>query len=132
MAAIPYNVVQKIDPRDPAQPKKFYASVHLKKTSSFRDLVDRISGFSTVNPPDVVAVLESLIHIVPDMLANGEIVRLGDLGSFYLSVQSKGFEKEDEVSGDGIVRTNVRFRAGALIKNVIGNTSFRKFNPTID
>jgi hypothetical protein len=39
---------------------------------------------------DTTAVLEAFINVVPDRLADGHIVELGSLGSFRVSVSSKG------------------------------------------
>ena len=132
MSTIPYHVVQRVDPRDPTQPRKYYANVHLKKTSTYRDLIKAISNFSTVNPPDVQAVLESMIHIIPEMLTRGEIVRLGEFGSFYLRLTSQGFDTEEEVSSDGIKKASIRFRSGSILENAVRNATFRKFNPSVD
>ena len=126
MATIPYYIVQRVDPRDPTQPTIYYAKVRLKKTVSFRDLVRKISSFSTVNPPDVMAVMESLIHIVPELMKEGAIVRMGELGSFYPSIKSQGYKSKEEVSSKGISTTRIRFRPGRLIREEMRGSSFRR------
>jgi predicted histone-like DNA-binding protein len=129
---ITLDAVMRGDPRDQNLPKKWYAKVHTKKTADYRELIERISELSTVNSPDVFAVVESLIKIIPQFLDDGEIVRLGDLGSFTVSVHSEGEDKEEEVDAFSVKRAKIRFVPGKLIKNAINNFEYRRYSQNID
>jgi predicted histone-like DNA-binding protein len=74
--------VQKVNPSKPTDPKKYYASLVTRGDVSLRKLAKEITEISTVSPPDVMAVIEALLQIIPRHLIQGEIVRLGDFGSF--------------------------------------------------
>lgn len=55
-----------------------------------RGLAKRSSDLSTVSPVDVMAVLEACFQTVPAELAEGRIVRFGDFGSFFTTLQKRG------------------------------------------
>jgi len=80
--SVKYNIVERPNPRDPEAPKKFYPSVQASGRKTLRQLSKRITQMCTVTGPDTLAVLESLLTIIPEELAEGRIVELGDFGSF--------------------------------------------------
>ncbi|MDR1652943.1 MAG: HU family DNA-binding protein, partial [Prevotellaceae bacterium] len=67
--------------------KKFYALAKAREELTFRQLSKEISeGSATVSDSDVLAVLNDLSKILKRRLANGEIVRFGDFGSFQVAI----------------------------------------------
>ena len=62
---IKYNVVERPNPLDREAPKKFYPSIQSSGRMSLRQLSQRISQMCTVSSPDTMAVLESLLTIIP-------------------------------------------------------------------
>ena len=124
--SIKYSIIQRPKPGDPSAPKKFYAIVQNDGEISLRELAEQIAQISTVSTIDVLAVLESLIQVIPDHLLNSKIVRLGDLGSFFVTLSSDGAEKESDFTVSMIKRARVNFRPGKLIKNQIKTATFEK------
>ncbi len=57
-----------------------------------------IAEISTVSEIDTAAVIEAMIIKVPERIVNGEIVRLGDFGSFYVTLKSEGADSENAFS----------------------------------
>ena len=57
---------------------------------SLAQIVKRVEKRSTVSSADVKAVLDALQYEVMEALENGNTVRLGDLGSFRLTMKSQG------------------------------------------
>ena len=122
-----YDAIQRGDPRDPALPKKWYAIAHNIYIDDYRDLVDDIADRSIISEPDVRAVLEGLFLIIPRYLSKGRVIRLGDLGTIRVTLNSEGVEKEEDVSPHIIKRTKVLFKPGSLIKDEAGKFKFKKF-----
>jgi predicted histone-like DNA-binding protein len=91
-----------------------------------RELVDRISDLSTVTSIDTLAVLEALLKVIPKELSNGRIVRLGDLGTFRLTLKSEGSDQSENFNNSLIKGTNLIFRAGKLFRNVLNTVTFAK------
>lgn len=124
--AAKYVIVQKGNPSKPTDPKKFYASSKSTGDVSLRALSKEISGTSTVSTADVMAVLEGFIEVVPKLLSDGKIVRLGDFGSLSLSIKAEGKEKEADVNAKSITSTKINFRAGSVLNNALSGITFEK------
>ena len=90
-----YSVVERKDPQNPETPGKYYAQAQARGVAGIRELSERIQQSCTVTRADVMAVLIALEDVVASSLANGEIVRLGELGSLQIKVEQK-YKKEEE------------------------------------
>ena len=91
-----------------------------------RALAKQISEISTVSVPDTVAVLEGLLAQIPKELSNGNIVELGDFGSFRLRVQTYGAETAEAVTANQIKKVLPRFVPGKELQQVLNNSEFEK------
>jgi nucleoid DNA-binding protein len=63
---------------------------------------------------------------VPDELADGNIVSLGDFGSFRLRVRSEGAATTEEVTARNITKTLTSFRPGKRFKQVLDTIEYEK------
>ncbi len=129
--AVKFKVVELGNPSNQAAPKKFYPRVSSTGEISLRDLSKELGLQSTVSPPDVLAVLESLIEAVPRHLKQGEIVRLGDLGSFNLSITGEGQESADKVTALKIDSCKIQFRPGKEMKKQLEAVTFVKSSEVV-
>jgi len=123
---IPYSLVQRGNPRDPSAPKKFYAQVQFSGEVTLRELADEIAKISTVSVIDTKAVLDSLLEVIPKHITGGEMVRLGDFGSFGITLKSEGAETEDAFTSSMIKRVRLLFKPGKLFKKEIEAADFKK------
>ena len=121
-----YRLVQKINPRKPTDPKKFYASVVTRGEVSLRELAKEVSQISTVSIADVTAVVESLLQTIPKHLGQGEIVRLAEFGSMSVTLSSEGTATAEDFTASHIKEVNVHFRPGKEIDQTLGNITFEK------
>ena len=124
--AVNYKAVAKKNPLKQQDPPKYYANIVTTGNLTLRQLAKEISTISTVSVADTMAVLEGLLEVVPKQLANGNIVRLGDFGSFNIQVKSEGADNAKDLSKDQIIKTSVKFRAGKEFMQVIDNIEFIK------
>jgi hypothetical protein len=53
--------------------------------------------------------------------------RLGELGSFYLSIQAEGSSDAKSVNASKIKRNKLHFRAGKLVKQMLKHLDYRKY-----
>lgn len=127
--SVKYRVIERVDPRDPTLPKKYYAQVKNGDDVKFHDLVDLTSQFSTVNYGDVHGVIQTVMQVIPHQLKHGRQIHLGDLGTFYLTVKSDGKPSEGEFVNGDIKQVRIRFRPGALIKKMLKTLDFEKVAP---
>ena len=108
--------------------------------SSISDLVTRLLDFlnghnwSVVMPdgssstsflirPDQI---ETFLAIIPQQLAKGNIVELGDFGSYWLKTTSEGAASVDEVRANQIVSILPRFNPGRKFKDVLKTIEYVK------
>jgi predicted histone-like DNA-binding protein len=123
---IKYNTVERGNPARPGSGKKFYPSIQSTGRVTLRDLVVQISDMSTLTSADMMAAIEGLLLIIPDELAKGNIVELGEFGNFWLRSTSTGAETARKVSGDQITGLVVRFNAGKRFKRALRSVKFEK------
>ncbi|MFT3738179.1 MAG: HU family DNA-binding protein [Breznakibacter sp.] len=124
--AVKYILSEKGNPLKPAEPKKWYASSKSTGSIELKALGKDITQRSTVNHADTLAVLEALTQVLTSRLAEGQIVRFGDFGSFQVSVGSEGAESEDKFHGSMIKTKKVTFRPGPDLKEMLNNLKFEK------
>jgi len=124
--AVKYVVVPKGNPVNPQAPKKFYSQVKTSGEIDLRELSTHIANISTLSSIDVMAVLEALLQIIPQHIADGKIVRLGDFGDFRLTLQSAGSETAGAVTAQNIKAPRLRFRPGKVFKKAMRNIEYKK------
>lgn len=124
--AAKFRAVGRSDPRNPTAPKKYYPILRSTGRVTLRRLAERIALMSTVSTADTMAVLESLLAVVPQELGEGRIVQLGDLGSFSLRIRTEASTTEDEVTARKITSATPAFRAGRLFKDSLVDVTFEK------
>ena len=125
---IKFNIVERGRPGHDEAPKKYYPSIQSTGRVSMRQLAERASDMSTLSTPDMMAALEILLAIIPDELAHGNIVELGDFGNFWLRSSAEGIEDAEKVRGDQITTLIPRFNPGKRFKRVLYQVRFEKMH----
>jgi len=123
---VKFNVVERGNPANAAAPKKFYPSIQSSGRMSLRELAKEISSISTVSSTDTLAVLEALLTIIPKELSKGNIVELGDFGSFWLRSGAEGADTAEAVRGNQITKVLPRFNPGKEFKKTLDAIEFEK------
>lgn len=123
---VKYKVIPRKNPADQEAAPKYYPSVNATGRTRLRQLSQRIATISTVSSVDTMAVLEGLLTVLPEELANGNIVELGDFGSFWLRIKTTGEDEETAVNGTNITGVLPRFTPGKELKKLLNNIQFAK------
>jgi predicted histone-like DNA-binding protein len=123
---VKYTVVERGNPSDASAPKKFYPSISSSGRKSMRQLSGRIAEISTVSSTDTMAVIEAFLSVIPQELAAGNIVELGDFGSFWLKTTAEGAETAEAVRASQIKTVLPRFMPGKEFKKVLNTVEFSK------
>ena len=124
--SVKFNVVERGNPANREAPKKFYPSITASGRKTMRQIAARINQISTVSSADTMAVLEALLTVIPEELAAGNIVELGDFGNFWLKTDSDGAVTAEEVRGSQINGVLPRFNPGKEFKKVLASIEFEK------
>ena len=123
---VTYSVSPRINPRDKEAAPKYYGHVQANGDIDTREMAERIQETCTVHKSDVFAVLIALEDVITDALKSGEIVRLGDLGTFQICISSKGAETEKDYSDTLIKKARINFRPGSALVGILTNLTFQK------
>ena len=112
---VTYSVVPRTNLAELGKPPLFYAMAQAKGTVDVNTLSNRINSMCTVHPADVFAVLTALESAMAACLMNGEIVRLGQFGSFQVGISSAGAKTREEFSTNLIYGAHYLFRPGFIL-----------------
>ena len=124
--AVNYKAVAKRNPGKPEEAPKFYVQLVSAGDMSLRQLAKQVSAISTVSSADTMAVLEAFLQVVPQALADGKIVRLGDFGSLSLSASSTGAADAKALTQNQVKKVSVKFRPGKEFASVTNAVEFSK------
>lgn len=125
--SVKYTIVERGNPRNPSE-KKFYALAKSSGEITFKSLSQEIAGGSTtVSDTDVMAVLNELIKTLKKHLSEGKIVRLGDFGSFQISLSSEGAETAEKFSSSMIKSGKIQFRPGEELRKTLATLKYEKY-----
>ena len=121
-----YSVVAKVNPQDPQGPRKYYPSYKSSGRANRRTLALEAADRSTLSDADMDASLANMLTLIPKHLALGEIVDLGDFGSFRLTISTEGADTEEEITVRNIKKVGVRFTPGPVFKEMLSQVKFEK------
>ncbi|RZF59972.1 HU family DNA-binding protein [Sphingobacterium corticibacterium] len=124
--AIKYNIHEIGSNIDPTAPKKFYLRPVSSGEKTLDDLAADISHSCSLTESDVYAVLQSLVREIPRAISDGYIVRLGNLGSFRISINSTGSTRKADVSEANVLKRRLIFHPSKQIKKELDKVTFDK------
>lgn len=105
---------------------KYYPIITDRTTTDLRDLCKIISHRSSFNAADVVGVVQSLIELIPELLQDGNKVKLDGFGIFSLHASGTGKENPDDVTSEDITGVKMSFLPDKYIKKQLKTTEFVK------
>lgn len=123
---VKYIIQAKKNNFSPDKKIMYYPQIAPANALSLAQIIKRIESRSTVSSPDVKAVLDALQTEVIDALQNGNTVRLGDLGSFRLTIKAGGVTTAAAAKKDGaalIKAVNVQFTKSAVMREAFKKES---------
>ncbi len=124
---VEFNVIQRGQPGVAGGgEKKFYASPKMSGERTLEGLTQDIEKISTVSGADIRAVLYALVDVIDAKLSNGQIIRLGELGSLRVSFSSEPRDTEKEVNAACIKKSKVVFTPGKGIKKTLATLTYKK------
>lgn len=123
-----FKVVEKANPINREAPKKFYAQIVTEGETTMDDLVQEIEKFSALSEPDIRGVIIAFENAIQKKLAEGRIVRMEKMGSFYPSLSSVGEESAEKVTAHSIRAVRVNYRPGKRILDALKNCTKSKIS----
>ena len=125
--AIPYKVIERGEPGvQGGGTKKYYASAQTTGNLDIEELTEQIERISTVSGADIRAVLYGIVDVVPKLLSNGNIVQIGDLGSFRISISSEASEAAADVTAAKVKKAKILFRPGKKFSTMLKTLEYKR------
>ncbi len=104
--------------------QQFYASPYYSGEVDLYGLGQKLATRSTVARIDAEAVLSGFVNLISEELKEGKIVRLGNLGTFRISLNSRGEENASEVNGNSIQKTRVLSRPAKVFNKHLSGLDY--------
>lgn len=127
--SVKYSVNSMRNPLKPMLPKKFYAKAQARAAVDMNRIAEEIAFATSLTDGDVLNVLRNLTHKLKEHLGDGDVVKLGEFGSFQYQLSSKGAETEKEFVTANILKARIQFRPGTMVKDGAAGLKFEKTLP---
>ena len=118
MMTIKIKVIGNRNPRK-LDELKYYATTVSRGDTDLEMLSELVSDQTSMTKADCYGVLIALEHNIIQELKNGNIVRLGSLGSYQISVSSDGTLHKKDFKAKNIKKARILFRPGKGLKNML-------------
>jgi predicted histone-like DNA-binding protein len=124
--AVLIKAVGMINPVQPQAPMQYYPRAIQSGVVDLEVLTELISTSTTLTETDCHAVIISLVKTVTDALEDGKIVRLGQMGSFQISVKGSASPTPEGITAKNVGSASIVFRPGVRFKKMLKNLTFYK------
>ena len=123
---VSYSVVPRKNPAKKDEPAKYYAQAQAAGELDFEELCEAITSRSTCTETDVRASISGILYEAKRSLKAGRIVRLGDLGSLQIGLNSEGATSVKEFSSSMIKGAHIIFRPGKTLAELLKILSYQQ------
>lgn len=123
---VSYSVVPRKNPAKKDEPAKYYAQAQASGELDFEELCEAITSRSTCTETDVRAAISGILYEAKRSLKAGRIVRLGDLGSLQIGLNSEGAASVKTFFGSMIKGAHIIFRPGKTLAELMKILSYQQ------
>ena len=123
--ALFYNKIQRGNPSNPNAPKKWYPILKSIGHMTEKQVAKEIADETTLNPKEAEMALYQFQKVLTKAILDGKTVKLGELGSFQLTIKSKGVDNESDVTASLVEKVNLRFTPSSEIKDNLKKAQFK-------
>ncbi len=124
--------VQRINPSDPDAGKKWYPVQVTTKLVDETEVATLVAEGTTLNPMEALMAIRRLRNVVQRMLLDGKSVRLGDWGSFNITLSTKGEEGKEDLTVRNVKSVNINFQPGADLRLAMQKADFIWLNKVLE
>ncbi|MCD8177658.1 MAG: HU family DNA-binding protein [Tannerellaceae bacterium] len=126
--ALKYYVLNRADLSKGAgtEDQLFYGQICINGHISYEEICDNVCLMTSATQADVAGVLDGLMLLMRQHLAKGNIVELGDVGKFRLSVGSSGVKDPDNFTVHLFKRPRIVFSPGKALKELCTKVRYER------
>lgn len=127
--ALYFNVVPKVNPRSPRDGEyRYYAVLKSLGLVDEHEVARQISAETNLSPQEALFSIHQFEKILLRNLLDGHTVKVGNLGSFSLTINSRGCSTAEEVTEQCIKNVNLNFRPSENVKQAINTAQFYSYD----
>ena len=109
----------------PDDPAKAYARNQVREVWSLEQFSKHIADHNGVYSRGTVkGVISDMCECLVEQLLNGNKIKLGELGDFFISLKSEGAASMKEFTAANIKEVNIVFTPGVDFENIVAQAEF--------
>lgn len=116
--------VQRRNPLDEDAPLKWYPVQYTTKLVDETEVAELVADETTLNPMEALMAIRQLRKIVQRLLLDGKSVKLGNWGTFNVTLNTVGADTKEALTANNVKRVNINFQAGDDLKNAMQKADF--------
>ncbi len=124
--------VQRRNPLKPDEAMKWYPVQNTVKMVDESEVAELIADETTLNPMEAQMAIRQLRKIVQRLLLDGKSVKLGNWGSFNVSLYTEGAATKDELTARNVKSVNINFQPGDELKAAMQKADFVWLNKMME
>ena len=124
--SLKYRPVKRSNPVKRQNPAMFYPNPVYRDKVNVRQLAKEIARRTSLSTTDTIAVLEACTEVIPYFLTEGDIVSLGDFGSFRITLKGEGTATKKKMTAGNITDIRVKFRPGKEFSLLVRSAELEK------
>ncbi|GAA6255444.1 DsbA family protein [Bacteroides sp. f07] len=126
-----YVVVERKNPLKPQEPAKFYAMARSNRRVDTDEIISRISERSSFSIGELKGCITEFLLEMKNQLALGNIVLLGDMGSFRITISTgNATETAEKFKAATCIKiSHVRFHPGSMLVDMCKAMKYTLIKP---
>lgn len=118
--SIHYDLYETPDIQQTGEEQPLHPRVVFKGTIDQEEFLDRVHKFTGMSRSMLAGAMQSFQNELRDLLSNGWIVEMGDIGHFSVSLQGPPVMNKKDVHAQSIKLKNINFRVGSQLEKEVG------------
>lgn len=118
------KAVQRTNPQDTEAPKKWYPVQYTTKMVDENEVAMLMADETTLNPMEAAMAIRQLRKVVQRLLLDGKSVKLGDWGTFNVTLNTEGAATKAELTARNVKRVNINFQPSDELKAAMQKADF--------
>lgn len=118
------NAVQRYNPSKPEEAKKWYPVQYTVKLVEESEVAELLADETTLNPMEAQMAIRQLRKVLQRLLLDGKSVKLGNWGTFGVTLNTEGTATREELTARNVKSVNINFQPGADLKAAMQKADF--------
>lgn len=121
---INYSTCMLVNPANREEAPKAYAKAQVSEVMTLDGFTKHIADHGGYSRGKVKGIISDMCECLVEMLLEGKKVQLGELGDFWLTLNSEGAESREAFTAEKIVGINIVFTPGADFDGMLAKATF--------